>query len=36
MNTGKICGIAQERISADAVAVVFFNRLTDRQRKVLA
>ncbi|GAA0966637.1 hypothetical protein [Actinocorallia libanotica] len=36
MSTGKIREIVQERTSADAVAVVFFNPLTDRQRKVLA
>ncbi len=35
MSTGKIREIAQERASADAVAVVFFNPLTGRQRKAL-
>ncbi|RMI44939.1 hypothetical protein EBO15_11760 [Actinomadura harenae] len=35
MSTGKVSEIAEERAAVDAVAVVFFNPLTGRQRKVL-
>jgi hypothetical protein len=35
MSTGKIREIAEEREASEAVAVVFFNPLTDRQRRVL-
>ncbi|MEV0313657.1 hypothetical protein [Nonomuraea fuscirosea] len=36
MSTGKVREIAQERAGADALAVVFFNPLTGRQRNVLS